>query len=86
MHPETNERLARLMMHVFRLQTPDEARWLSRDDGGQWDSLRHMELIFAVEDAFGIQFTEADLAHIRTHAQLATRVEELRGERPAVAS
>ena len=86
MHPETSERLARLMMHVFRLQAPDEARWLSRDDGGQWDSLRHMELIFAVEDAFGIQFTEADLAQIRTHAQLAARIDELRAAPPAVAS
>jgi acyl carrier protein len=29
-----------------------------------WDSLRHVELIFSIEDEFGIRFEEAELADL----------------------
>lgn len=35
---------------------------VSRKNTPQWDSLRHIELMFALEDRFGIQFSEDELA------------------------
>lgn len=33
-----------------------------RADVAAWDSLKHIELIFAIEDELGLQFTEDELA------------------------
>ena len=32
----------------------------------QWDSLRHMRLILAVEESFGIQFSEDEIVGIKS--------------------
>lgn len=34
----------------------------STDTEAEWDSLRHMNLIFAIEDAFGIRFDDDEIA------------------------
>jgi acyl carrier protein len=36
----------------------------SRENIGSWDSLRHVELIFAIEDAFGISFEEPEMERL----------------------
>ena len=36
----------------------------SRQNTPQWDSLKHIEVIFALEDAFGWEFSEAELANL----------------------
>lgn len=41
-----------------------EARLLTRDGTAAWDSLKHMEIVFAVEDAAGVQFGEHELASL----------------------
>ena len=34
----------------------------SRQNTPAWDSLKHMEIIFAVEDELGIEFSEEEMA------------------------
>jgi acyl carrier protein len=41
----------------------------------QWDSLRHIEVIFAIEDATGVQFDEAELAEIDSVSRLVSAIE-----------
>lgn len=77
MPDETSDRLAQLIARIFALSSPEAATTLSRTDGSVWDSLRHMELIFAVEDEFGIRFPEEDLTSIRTYSDLLARVRSL---------
>ena len=36
----------------------------SRQNMPQWDSLKHIEIIFAVEDELGLQFSEEELAKL----------------------
>lgn len=36
----------------------------SRNNTYQWDSLKHIEVIFAVEDELGLQFSEEELAEL----------------------
>jgi acyl carrier protein len=40
----------------------------------QWDSLKHIEIVFAVEDELGIQFTEDELGDLGTVEKLVTAV------------
>lgn len=35
-----------------------------REDVAQWDSLRHIELIFLIEEEFGVTLEEAQMAQL----------------------
>jgi acyl carrier protein len=43
----------------------------ARADGPAWDSLKHMQIVFAVEEKFGIQFTEAEIPRLDSYQQFA---------------
>jgi acyl carrier protein len=40
-----------------------------------WDSLRHMKLILAIEESLGVQFSDEDIVSIKSVQDLLTRVE-----------
>jgi acyl carrier protein len=65
------------MARVFSLGSTEAALSLVKADGGSWDSLRHVELLFAVEDAFNIRFSEEDFAKIASFHDLELRIQEL---------
>ena len=44
------------------------------DNTPQWDSLKHMELIFAFEDTFGVRLDESELVSLRSIGALVKRV------------
>ncbi len=50
--------------------TPDTAQ----TNTPQWDSLKHINIIFAIEDAFGVQFDEDELAKLTSVSALVTRL------------
>jgi acyl carrier protein len=57
------ERVREIMGVVLeRPITPGESVAFGTDPA--WDSLRHVELIFSIEDEFGIRFEEAELADL----------------------
>jgi acyl carrier protein len=37
---------------------------VTRETEPRWDSLRHVELIFSIEDEFGVMFEEDELAEL----------------------
>jgi acyl carrier protein len=41
----------------------------------QWDSLRHIEVIFAVEDATGVQFDEAELGELTSVERIVAAIQ-----------
>ena len=62
---DTRARLQGIFRQVFddpALELRDE--WTADDVDG-WDSLRHPELILAIEKAFGIRFAIAEMARTR---------------------
>jgi acyl carrier protein len=59
--PEVQTRVLELLATV--LKTPVDAG-VSTETLPAWDSLRHIEVIFAVEDAFGVQFPEETLGEL----------------------
>ena len=51
------------LSQVLRRQI-DAGMLIERQDDGDWDSLRHVELIFMLEDRTGIRFTEEEITGI----------------------
>jgi acyl carrier protein len=46
----------------------------SRDDESGWDSMAHLRLITAIEQAFAIKFTMKEIEEIRSYGDLRDRV------------
>lgn len=62
---ELRARMQDIFQQVFQdpsLELRDE--WTSSDLDG-WDSLRHTDLIIAIEKAFGVRFAIAEMARTR---------------------
>lgn len=45
-----------------------------RQDVAAWDSLKHISIIFSLEDAFGVEFSEEEFAEIKGVSDLIERV------------
>jgi acyl carrier protein len=45
----------------------------SRQNTPQWDSLKHIEIIFSVEDELGIEFSEKEMAGLDSVAEIVSR-------------
>ena len=61
---ETLEARVRALMAPLLGINPAGAGEVLRDDTAQWDSLRHIELIFLIEEEFGVTLTEAQMAEL----------------------
>lgn len=46
-----------------------------REREAKWDSLTHMEIVFTIEDALGIQFDETELPDLNSEAALIESAE-----------
>lgn len=45
------------------------------DTEAEWDSLRHMNLIFAIEDGFGIRFDDDEIASLTSFQAMERAVQ-----------
>ena len=45
----------------------------SRENTPQWDSLKHIEIVFALEDELGIEFSEEEMASLDSVAKIVDR-------------
>lgn len=55
---ETTE--ARVIQTVRRALKADVDAHSTRDNTPAWDSLRHIEVVFSLEDELGLEFTESE--------------------------
>ena len=65
-----NEKLRAIVAEALELDPVLITEKTSVENQPKWDSLRHMNLIFAVEDAFGIRFDDADLPKLTSIAAI----------------
>ena len=47
---------------------------MRRADVPQWDSLKHAEIVFALEDRYGVRFAEDEFAAMRSVSAIVTLV------------
>jgi len=56
-----NAKLRKIIAEVLSIAEEKVDSSTSAKTEPQWDSLRHMNLIFAIEDTFGIRFTDDEI-------------------------
>lgn len=56
-----NDQIKELMASIFEMEVSDIGNDASPETIESWDSLRHMNLIVALEDEFNIQFTDEEM-------------------------
>lgn len=59
-----------LILRLLRL-ADDPHREIRRASVDQWDSLKHMEIVFALEDRYGVRFDESEFAELDSPAAIA---------------
>lgn len=66
-----NEQLRSVIADTLDLEPADVTPELTRGSGAaDWDSMGHLRLVTAVEDAFGIRMTMDEIEGITTVAEL----------------
>lgn len=48
---------------------------VSRETVDLWDSIKHVEIIFALEDEFAVEFSEEEMAELSTLAAIVQAIE-----------
>jgi acyl carrier protein len=63
-----------LSISVGRQLAPAES--VTRDSEPTWDSLKHVELVLMLEEHFGVQFSEEEMAALHSSDQIVDAIEE----------
>jgi acyl carrier protein len=70
MRDEIYERLTAIFRDIFDDDTLVATPSMTAKDVPEWDSLNHIRLIVAIEKAFGISFTTAEVAGFANVSQM----------------
>lgn len=57
-----------------RLLKCDVSPDATRESTPEWDSLKHIEVIFELEDRLDVQFTEQEMAELNSVGQIVQKV------------
>jgi len=72
-------RVAQIAADIFEVPLDTIQPSSSPDSIGTWDSMRHLNLVLALEEEFGVQFTPEEIEQLLTVELVAALVEEKRG-------
>lgn len=62
----TDTTLQRVVSEVFQMPADEVTDELSPDTLDDWDSLSHLRLVSALEEAFGVKFENAEIMDMTT--------------------
>lgn len=66
-----------LILEIFRvvlkLEDVDKASLVYGETSG-WDSLKHMEIIFSLEEEFDVEFSKEDVEQMRSYSKICSLV------------
>jgi acyl carrier protein len=74
---DTAARTTQIIAAVLNVEQATLERSSSPDTIAAWDSLRHVQLVLAIEEAFGIQFAVEDIEAMGTVGAVADAVRRL---------
>ena len=77
--PTTQARLERVFRTVFNDESLVLSDATTAADIPRWDSIEHINLMFAIEEAFGIEFTDNELAEFANIGELRRYLETREG-------
>lgn len=64
------------MSGVFDVAPQDVGNGFRRDDASAWDSMNHLRLVSALEEAFKIKFTMKEVGEMESFDDVRQRVAE----------
>jgi acyl carrier protein len=73
--PQTAVRLREVIADVLDLNPVLIGDSFSRGDSPAWDSLAHLRLITALEEAFGIKFTMKEVGEMDCYEKIRERID-----------
>jgi acyl carrier protein len=73
------EKVKEIMARVFEVPAGRIDDGTSPDTLEQWDSLHHLHLILALEENFGLTFTEDEIVGMMTFVKVITTLKEKLG-------
>ena len=75
-----NENLVSVLTEVFNLEPEQVVPELSKDDVGNWDSLKQMDLVVSIERKFGITLEITDIIKMTSVANILEVLQDKRVE------
>ena len=69
------ETVRQVMAQVFQIDAESIRDDTSPESVERWDSLKHMQLIMALEDEFGIEFPDESIPELLSFALIVEQVE-----------
>ena len=73
---EIFKKLSEIFIDVLDLEEVELTDETSANDIEEWDSLSHIQLIVAIEKAFGIKFTSLEIMKWRNVGEMVNSMEE----------
>ncbi len=62
-----NERVRHILGVVLEMPEQDINEKLSAEVASNWDSIRHLNLVMALEEAFGVSFSSDELGQLTSY-------------------
>lgn len=73
---EVDSQVREVMAGVLDVDAGEIHDGFRRDDASAWDSMNHLRLISALEEAFGIRFTMKEVGEMESFGDVRQRVAE----------
>lgn len=67
------DEVAALLLRVLEIPA-DRYPELERDNVAEWDSLKHMEVVFCLEERFGVRFAENEFKALTSPSAILSRI------------
>ncbi len=67
------DEITALLLQVLEIPA-DRYPVLERGDVSEWDSLKHMELVFCLEERFDVQFAESEFMVLTSPSAILSRI------------
>jgi acyl carrier protein len=68
--PTTEDKFFAILSSLLNVSRDQLSHESSRETIQQWDSLRHMHLVMALEEEFGIEFDDSEVVNLASAAAL----------------
>jgi len=76
---EIRPKIIRVLSKVLNLSEQEIKEKIGNGNLIFWDSITHLNLIFSLEDEFGLSFTENDLIGMKDFDKILSRIKEKTG-------
>lgn len=73
---ETSARVREVMAEILDLDSIQIDETFVRDEASAWDSLAHLRLVTALEEAFGIRLTMKEVGELDSYAKIRDRISQ----------